>query len=660
MGTVYTSAVGAPPVCTKLAFRRWCKRLLNYRLAECPIARGTTYYFSTSGSDSNDGLSPATPKQTVSAANTLIASLPSNANAAILFNRGDKWTARTVLTVAKNNITIGAYGTGARPVLSWWVSVANGSWTATAGRTNVYEASVSTQVAAFRMRDDLEVGFVKCTSVADVEATNGSWYWDSGANKLYMKPYENTPGSGYVAASSAVFLYEYCVHNVGKGINASGNGIRIDNIKVDGAGAQDTFNNDSNYGIYWTPSSATDCCVVSECECYYSESHNIGTTTSGAGGILTIYNCRMGWMTSTNSGAPGTLAISYAALGGNEAIFWGNSYCSAQVASKAVAYSTRVLEGAAGYGHTSGGANVMSLALSFNERVEPSMFQCQGPTNWGSVPDYTDLVNSRAWVVNFKYESRGKIRRDDDLASTVVYIGTGIPVSPTDKVVYINLDMRSKAVYDNNPNVNRYFNTVASLARLINCYIEGDWSGSVPNSFGTWRSLSASSGNRIHMYNTTVLQKIPGIGAVYLDLAYGEAQWTIFNSVIAVNGTANTQLRAGLSVTNSADFLKNNFYALDSAVPSIDTNGVTGYNTDATGTQAPNYPILNSIDASSPIVSANTQLVMGYPLEYDIDWEKRASGSSARGCHEYVRDFEQRLSQTDVIVLSHAIGRPVY
>ena len=52
MGTTYQNAVGAPPVCTSRAWQTWYKNLLAYRLAECPIARATTYYFSQRGSDS--------------------------------------------------------------------------------------------------------------------------------------------------------------------------------------------------------------------------------------------------------------------------------------------------------------------------------------------------------------------------------------------------------------------------------------------------------------------------------------------------------------------------------------------------------------------------------------------------------------------------------
>ena len=67
-----------------------------------------TYYVSTSGSDSNNGLSTGAPFATSAAA--LAAAAPGST---ILFQRGGVWTSQ--LAVAANNITIDAYGTGKPP-----------------------------------------------------------------------------------------------------------------------------------------------------------------------------------------------------------------------------------------------------------------------------------------------------------------------------------------------------------------------------------------------------------------------------------------------------------------------------------------------------------------------------------------------------------------
>ena len=93
----------------------------------------TTYYFSTSGNDSNDGLSTSAPKQTLSAAQTVLNNAVGGDS--ILFKRGDTWSRGTGFSTpyagvvgidlmnvdgsSGNYITIGAYGTGAKPTFSF-------------------------------------------------------------------------------------------------------------------------------------------------------------------------------------------------------------------------------------------------------------------------------------------------------------------------------------------------------------------------------------------------------------------------------------------------------------------------------------------------------------------------------------------------------------
>lgn len=57
-GTGYASTpAGPPPVATSLAWKTWFNRLLNFRLTETPLARGTTYYFSQRGDNAvGDGI----------------------------------------------------------------------------------------------------------------------------------------------------------------------------------------------------------------------------------------------------------------------------------------------------------------------------------------------------------------------------------------------------------------------------------------------------------------------------------------------------------------------------------------------------------------------------------------------------------------------------
>lgn len=67
------------------------------------------YVSSSTGNDSNDGLTEETPVKTVAKANTIV-----NAGGAVLLKRGDLWREQFN---AKANVTYTAYGTGAKPVL---------------------------------------------------------------------------------------------------------------------------------------------------------------------------------------------------------------------------------------------------------------------------------------------------------------------------------------------------------------------------------------------------------------------------------------------------------------------------------------------------------------------------------------------------------------
>src|SRR5450432_71469 len=88
----------------------------------------TTYYFAASGNDANNGTSPSTPWQSMSKLNSVFSSLNPGDN--VLFKRGDTFygsiTAKKSGT-AGSPITIGAYGTGAKPIITGFTTV--NSWT---------------------------------------------------------------------------------------------------------------------------------------------------------------------------------------------------------------------------------------------------------------------------------------------------------------------------------------------------------------------------------------------------------------------------------------------------------------------------------------------------------------------------------------------------
>jgi len=75
---------------------------------------GRTFYVDfTAGADINSGLSPSSPWKTITKINTFATYQPGDT---ILLKRGETWTG-IQLTIPTNNLTFGAYGIGAKPII---------------------------------------------------------------------------------------------------------------------------------------------------------------------------------------------------------------------------------------------------------------------------------------------------------------------------------------------------------------------------------------------------------------------------------------------------------------------------------------------------------------------------------------------------------------
>jgi hypothetical protein len=100
-------------------------------------ADATNYYVSSSGSDSNSGTDPSSPWQTISKVNSF---RNFTAGDNILFRRGDTFYGGLVISNSGrsgNPITYGAYGSGAKPIITGFATV--NSWTNLGG--NIWESN---------------------------------------------------------------------------------------------------------------------------------------------------------------------------------------------------------------------------------------------------------------------------------------------------------------------------------------------------------------------------------------------------------------------------------------------------------------------------------------------------------------------------------------
>lgn len=80
-----------------------------------PAAR-RVIYVSASGSDSNDGSSTSKAIKTWTRAVQLAAG---QSDIEILFRRGDTYSAQNTLSITRNNVRLGAWGSGADPIIRW-------------------------------------------------------------------------------------------------------------------------------------------------------------------------------------------------------------------------------------------------------------------------------------------------------------------------------------------------------------------------------------------------------------------------------------------------------------------------------------------------------------------------------------------------------------
>src|ERR1035437_955962 len=104
------------------------KALILIFLVHNAIASATYYYISSSGNDTNNGLSSSTPWKTIAKVNSAFSNMKPGDR--ILFKRGDVFTGQITLTQsgsATAKITFDAYGVGNTPVIQGNIDII--SWT---------------------------------------------------------------------------------------------------------------------------------------------------------------------------------------------------------------------------------------------------------------------------------------------------------------------------------------------------------------------------------------------------------------------------------------------------------------------------------------------------------------------------------------------------
>ena len=188
---------------------------------------GDNLYISNTGSDSNNGLSEATPLKTISSLNS-ITNIPGDI---LSFKSGDFWSERLYFYNESGNkdfpITINSYGSGKIPEIGGRFNLYN---TSLANWTLEYYNVYSTQTNTIPYRVWLS-GIEYSESVNNNSVNNyDRWYYDSVNDKLYIYATQN-PANEYTSfkgvegvndffSSIYIELSDYLIFN---NINITGN-----------------------------------------------------------------------------------------------------------------------------------------------------------------------------------------------------------------------------------------------------------------------------------------------------------------------------------------------------------------------------------------------------------------------------------------------------
>jgi len=230
-----------PPPVTSVAWYDWYDAVLASRRDVAEFDRDETRYVSSSGGDDDaDGLTPATAWATLGRAETWInSSNPSGVTREALLRRGDTWRRHRGIVTFEPGVRVADYGSPdlPRPFVSAFTLVVgpnDGAWSS-AGN-GVYSRPEPEAISWVREDGDLDLDMPLShqEDLDGVTNTIGSWWWDGGADVLYVHPRNGddprTNGRLYEATLTG-----------DRGFSMGGHGSLVENIRADGFGLQPGF-----------------------------------------------------------------------------------------------------------------------------------------------------------------------------------------------------------------------------------------------------------------------------------------------------------------------------------------------------------------------------------------------------------------------------------
>ena len=205
-----------------------------------------------------------------------------------LFNRGDFFTGKIQST--RRSISLGAYGSGPRPVLSTWHITVPNVWTATNAH---FKVSVATDIGWVEPVNDYAIWprareLRKAVSAASCDATANSFFYDFSAKELHVNVGVNPATYAPEGWRACDYITTANVASIPYGFGTTNaHNLRIEDLQIDGGVTEP--GNISTYGIIIQQNAVFEAirpeCVVKNCR-ISGGYHNVGFFGVGHNSLL--------------------------------------------------------------------------------------------------------------------------------------------------------------------------------------------------------------------------------------------------------------------------------------------------------------------------------------------------------------------------------------
>lgn len=347
---------------------------------------------------------------------------------ALLFNRGDTFRDASVIRIDRPSVTVEAYGTGAKPLLTRFTRQYAGGWVNAGG--DLWSRPEPGGVGWVREGAD---GYTHIYEQEDTAghtaATAYSWSYDpSGGGTLYLNP---GPGVDPNALSGG---YEACPDDAAGWLITADN-VRLQDVAIAGAGVNPN-DTGATYAVQFSsigvdPNAHWEW-VMSGVDVTYGGYHEIGQ--SGDGSVLTLVGCSAGL--GTIHAGDMIPYVGYAPDGGNEFLM-----ADCEVSYGALpSYRWGATPGARGgswgaFTHTNSAATP-ALAIALRTRYPDHPWQVNAATLIYGTTDGT-LAGTRGYVVG-EVPAAALLPPNVGLANTVFLNDTYHAVTtPRDNWVFV-------------------------------------------------------------------------------------------------------------------------------------------------------------------------------------------------------------------------------